>query len=239
MPAAAIAGGGGGSWAPPAPLAPAPSRGLLSTGPRTFTNRLCIMVPVPRVCPAHALSSSWPPRQTDRVKQTLNKPSPEHKTPSADAVAEEGPRGDRGACGLGFAVSEGARWCEDPGHHPVCQWLWIGSGLGVESESSQTRAPPLLGPPAQPSWVFLRKPGPWAPSLSPRTGHLPSCLKGGQGKDRYPGTCHRDRQAQRPQALGPRFGPRLALPLPAARPLEPTSGVHAGRLPFFLCPPGG
>mgnify|MGYP007134358807 CR=1 FL=1 len=105
-----------------------------------------------------------------------------------------------------------------PCHHPVCQWLWIGSGPGLESEPSQTQAPLLLGPPAQPSWVFLRKPGPWAPSLSPRTGHLPSCLKGGQGKDRYPGTCHRDRQAQRPQALGPHFGPRLALPLPAARP---------------------
>lgn len=112
-------------------------------------------------------------------------------------------------------------------------WTWI------RKRAESDPGPTALGPSSQCGWVFLRKSGPWAPSLSPRTGHLPSGLKGGQGKDKFPGTCHGDRQAQRPQALGPHFGPRLALPFPVARPPEHTSGVHAGHLPFFPHPPGG
>ena len=94
----------GGSRVPPAPLAPAPLRGFLSNAPWTFTSRLCIMVHVPRVCLARVLSSSWPPRQIDWVKQTLHEPSPKHKTTRCRCCSRGRPiGGSRGP--VGWALS--------------------------------------------------------------------------------------------------------------------------------------
>lgn len=94
----------GGSWVPPAPLAPTPPRGLLSNPPPgpspagSALRSMCPMCawPVPRA--AHGL----PGRQTGSGKRCTSLLL-DTRPAGADAVAEEeeGPLGVAGACGLG------------------------------------------------------------------------------------------------------------------------------------------